>query len=76
MRTIGTLIGCSALLASAIAAEGQSTSGADPVGGWRYETIDLKLELEPDGRLLTVRGSATLRLVAGSSTGPTLLLRT
>ena len=43
--------------------------------GWRYETIDLRVELEPDGRLMTVRGSATLRLIAESSLGPTLLLR-
>lgn len=47
-----------------------------PGSGWRYETVDLRIELAPDGRSLTVRGSATLRLTAESSAGPTLLLRT
>lgn len=77
MWKIGALIGAAALggLPLAGVCQGDGTSVEDAGAGWRYETIDLRVELEPDGRGMTVRGSATLRLIADSSWGPSLWLR-
>ena len=43
--------------------------------GWRYESIDMDVELHPDDKSMTVHGTARLRLNIESSFGPTFLLR-
>ena len=76
MRRIEAIAGAAALLGSPSAAVCQAAATARDAGsGWRYETIDLRVVLAADGRSMTVRGSARLRLTTDSSSGPTLLLR-
>lgn len=76
MKTRIAVSGWAALLTLPFTLQAQAAEAPAPGGGgWRYETIDLRVELAPDGRMMTVRGTGTLRLVADSSRGPTLLLR-
>ncbi|MDJ0952583.1 MAG: M1 family aminopeptidase [Acidimicrobiia bacterium] len=52
-------------------------AGFDGSGfGWRYDTLHMEVDLQPEQQRMVVTGRATLRLVlADSSNGPSFLLR-